>query len=121
MTFNMSEQIGEIVKYNYNLRVRLAGVSDLIASETKYHWACFSALKTLSEKAKQDTNDTDLALVWLCQELEYAADKGHVINFSDAWNRYIIIIIHFKNLTCIALQYYIKRVVFNLVSNLGKI
>ena len=35
MTFNMSEQICEIAKYHYKLRIRLAGVSDLIASETK--------------------------------------------------------------------------------------
>ena len=57
--------------------ILLAGVSDLMASETKYHLACFSACKRSSEKAKQDTNDTDLAFVWHCQELEYVAHKGH--------------------------------------------
>ena len=56
MTFNMSEEIYEIAKYHYKLRIRLAGVPELIASETKYHLACFSAFKRLSEKAKQDTN-----------------------------------------------------------------
>ena len=75
MTFNMSEQICEVAKYHHKLRIRLAGVTDLIASETKYHLTCFSAFKRSSEKAKQNTSDTDLALVWLCQELEYAAHK----------------------------------------------
>ena len=30
----------------------------------------------------------DLAFVWLSKELEYAADKGHVIRLDDAWDRY---------------------------------
>ena len=63
-------------------------MTDLIASEAKYHLACFSAFKRSAEKAKTTTNDTDLAIVWFCQELEYGADKGHVIKMSDAWNRY---------------------------------
>jgi hypothetical protein len=88
MTFNMSEQICEIAKYNYTLRIRLAGVSDLIASEAKYHLACLSAFKRSAENAKTATKETDLAMVWLCQELEYSADKGNVIKMSDAWNRY---------------------------------
>ena len=84
----MSEQICEIAKYNYALRIRLAGVSDLIASEAKYHLACFSAFKRSAENAKMATKDTDLAMVWLYQELEYSADKGNVIKVNDAWNRY---------------------------------
>ena len=41
MTFNISKQICEIAKYNNKFRIRLAGLSDLIASEAKYHLACF--------------------------------------------------------------------------------
>ena len=45
MTFKMSEHIIEIAKFNYKLRIRLAGVSYLIATEGKYHLSCFSAFK----------------------------------------------------------------------------
>ena len=37
MTLEMSEQIIEAAQFNYKLRVRSAGVCDLIAAEAKYH------------------------------------------------------------------------------------
>ena len=30
-------------------------------------------------------------MIWLCEELEYAADKGHVIKLNDAWDRYMVL------------------------------
>lgn len=30
-------------------------------------------------------------MTWLCEELEYAADKGHVIKLNDAWDRYMVL------------------------------
>jgi hypothetical protein len=81
MTFKMSEQIIEISKFDYVLCTRLAGISDLTAAEAKYHLSCFSAF----------TRSADLALVWLSKELEYAADKGHVIKLDDAWDRYTVL------------------------------
>lgn len=84
----MSEQIIEIAMFNYKIRTRLAGVSDLIAAEAKYHLSCFSAFKRSRDKTKSEMKDNELALVWLSGELEYAADKGHVIKLNDAWDRY---------------------------------
>ena len=37
MIFKRSEQIVEIVKLHYKLRIRLVGVSDLIDRGAKYH------------------------------------------------------------------------------------
>ena len=62
---------------------------DLIAAEVKYHLPCLSAFKRSVEKAKLQTKESDLAMIWLCEELEYAADKGYVIKLNDAWNRYV--------------------------------
>ena len=88
MTFQMSEQIIEAAQFNYKVRVRLAGVCDLIAAEAKYHLPCLSAFKRSSEKAKKETKESDLAMIWLCEELEYAAHAGYVIKLNDAWDRY---------------------------------
>jgi len=90
MTLKMSEQIMEAAQFNYKLRVRLPGVCDLIAAEAKYHLPCLSAFKRNAEKAKLETKESDLAMIWLCEELEYAADKGY-IKLNDAWNRYMIL------------------------------
>lgn len=43
-------------------------------------------LKDLQRKQREN-KDNDLALVWLCEELEYAG-KGHVIKCNDAWDRH---------------------------------
>jgi len=83
MTLKMSEQI-IVAQFNYKLRVRLAGVCDLIAAEAKYHLLCLIAFKRNAEKAKLETKECDLAMIWLCEELEYAADKAHVIKLNDA-------------------------------------
>lgn len=85
MTFKMSEQIIEIAKFHYILCIRLVGISDLIAAEAKYHLSCFSAFKRSMVKTKSGMKGNDLALVWLSKELEYAADKGHIIRLDDAW------------------------------------
>ena len=89
MTLKMSEQIIEAAQFNYKLCVRLAGVCDVIATEAKYHLPCPSAFKRSSEKARLETKESDLAMIWLCEELEYADDKGYVIKLNDAWNRYM--------------------------------
>lgn len=91
MTFNTNKQILEFAEYNFELRLRIGGISDLIAAEAKYHLACYSAAKRESEKVKNKAKDNDLALIWLCEELEYASEKGHVIKLSDAWERYTIL------------------------------
>ena len=67
----------------------MAGECDLIAAEAKYHLPCLSAFKRNAEKARLETKESDLAMIWLCEELEYAADKGHVIKLNDAWDSMI--------------------------------
>ena len=44
MTLKMSEQIIAAAQFNYKLRVRLAGVCDLIAAEAKCHLPCRTRL-----------------------------------------------------------------------------
>ena len=87
-TFKMSDQILEASKYDQRLSVHLAGVSDLIASEGKYHVSCFVKFTRQSSKAKEQCTKVDLAMQWLVQELKKAAQRSHVLELSEVWKRY---------------------------------
>ena len=64
---------------------------DLIAAKAKYHLPCLSVFKRNAEEAKLETKESDLAMIWLCDKLEYAADKGNVIKLNDTWNRDMVL------------------------------
>ena len=68
------------------MRVRLAGVSDLIAAEGKYHKKCLAAYKYQTGKNKEESKKTDIALIFkqnhqerilsLTQDIVYAVSNG---------------------------------------------
>ena len=87
-TFKMSDHILKASKYDQRLSVHLAGVSDLIASEGKYHVSCFVKFTRQSSKAKEQCTKVDLAMQWLVQELKKAAQRSHVLELSEVWERY---------------------------------
>ena len=70
------------------MRLRLAGVNDLIAAEGKYHSKCLNAFKYDTQKTKKECETIDLAMIVLVQELGYAASKNQILQLSDAWGRY---------------------------------
>lgn len=67
----MSEQIIDIIKFDNKHCTRLAGISNLITAEAKYHLSCFNAFKRSRDKTKSEMKETDLALVWLSKELKF--------------------------------------------------
>jgi len=69
VTTQMSKQIIQDFHYDYTIGVRLAGVIDLIAAEAKYHLVCLHAFTRATTKTKQESAKTDIALIWLCEEL----------------------------------------------------
>ena len=103
---------------DYKLSLRLARVIDLIASEAKYHSKCFSTFKRSTSKTKESPS-VDIAMIWLCQELHYSADKGHVILLDDVWDRYTEL--SEESSIIIKSSYLSKRTTFmdNLKSQLG--
>ena len=68
MTKAMSNQILPASHLDCKIHVQLAGVIDLIVAEAKYHLTCLSKFTSSTTKVKQDSADTDLAMVWLCKE-----------------------------------------------------
>ena len=84
----MSDQILEVAPFHYKVRLRVEACN-LIAAGAKYHLACFAFFPRSTEKAKSAPSGTELALIWLCKELKYAAEKSHLIELTDAWERYV--------------------------------
>ena len=75
-------------QYDQEAHARLAGVSDLIAAEGKYHPNCFKRFQRGAARNKQNSDKTDLAMEWLINEIRKSANKRHVIQLSEVWNRY---------------------------------
>ena len=121
MTKQMSDQIIKASSLDYKIGIRLAGVIDLIAAEAKYHLTCLRAFTRSTTKTKQDSDNTDIAMVWLCNELQQSAEKGHVILLNDVWERYKELAEELS--TIIQPSYYSRRTTFTerLQSQLGDI
>lgn len=87
-TYNVSREILELAKYEHLLRVRLANVSDLIAAEGKYHAKCYKQFLRTTAKTKDETQNSELSIIWLSKELIVCAEHGKVIELSEVWNRF---------------------------------
>lgn len=87
-TFQMSNNILHLSKYDQNAHVRLAGVNDLIAAEGKYHPTCFKKFQRSATKTKESSVKTDVAMEWLVAELKESSKKAHVIALSETYTRY---------------------------------
>ena len=74
MTKQMSYQIIEASNLDYKVRIRLSGVIDLIIAEAKYHLTCLRAFTRSTAKTKQESANTDLAMIRLWKEPHQAAD-----------------------------------------------
>ena len=81
-SFNVSNSILESSHLDYIMRVRLAGVNDLIATEGKYHKKCLLSYKYQTSKNIQKSQKTDLAMVFLSAELRHASEHNQVIKIS---------------------------------------
>ena len=46
------------------------------------------AFTRATTKTKHESAKTDIALIWLCEDLQRLADKGHVVLLYDVWERY---------------------------------
>ena len=91
-TFKVSDSILKDAKLDNTMRLRQSDVNDLIAAEGKYHNTCLNYFRYSVHKTKSDNTNADIAMVFLIQELEYAATKSQIMQLSDIWDRYCILI-----------------------------
>ena len=87
-SFNTSNSIIELATYDQKFRVALAGVSDLIAAEGKYHLKCYAKYKRDAADVKDNAGKSDLPMAWLCSYLQNSASKGHIYHLNDVWLYY---------------------------------
>ena len=88
----MNSTINDFASLDYKLHLRIAGVGDLIAAEARYHSSCLIEQQRLANKARENVQASDtsnLSFLELCHELHISADKGHVLQLSDVWDRYL--------------------------------
>ena len=69
----------EAAKFDQEMSVRVAVVSDLIAAEGKYHLSCYVQFIRRTSQTKENSQHTDIVMIWLCNELQYSADHGHIL------------------------------------------
>ena len=116
MTTKLSDQIIQASSLEHNIYVRLAGVIDLIAAAAKYHLTCLRAFIRSTDKTKkaiehsENSDYPDLAMTWLCKELQVAADKEHLLLLDDVWEQYKVL--SEKSSTTIPLSYCSRRATF---------
>jgi len=60
MTMNTSNKILELSQWDFVMRVRTAGVVDLIAAEGKYHTQCLVEFERRMDKQKDDSNNSSM-------------------------------------------------------------
>lgn len=67
------------------MRFYLAGAIDLTAAKRKYHKKCLSAYKYYTFKNEKSPK---IAMIFICSEIHYAADRKQILQLSDVSLRY---------------------------------
>ena len=88
MTMNLSDKILQLAKSDLYMRVRLAGIADLIAAEGKYHPQCLVEFERKMKKKAEGGNTVDNNLDRICCELLDGLALGNVYDMGHVWNRY---------------------------------
>lgn len=85
-----SKQIMEDASLDPVMRVRLSGISDLLAAEGKYHLSCLVNFERKVEKIRKTgiLPSQDLAMPELCKILEHGLALGHVYDMGSVWEKY---------------------------------
>ena len=67
------------------MRFHLARAFNLTAAKRKYHKKCLSAYKYHTFKNEKSSK---IAMIFICSEIHYAADRKQILQLSDVWLRY---------------------------------
>ena len=63
----------------------------MISEGAKYYLACLHSFQSLQRKHGPQQDVKLSALIWLCDALGYAAEKGQVTDLQRAWERYFVV------------------------------
>jgi len=94
LTLETSDRILNGAKLDCILRYRLAGISDLVAAEAKYHLQCHASFMQNLNKTQAAIGADNLSSYnqacfnAVVQELEKGLDGGNIYTVKSVWDRY---------------------------------
>ena len=89
-TMELSEKIIGLAQSDLIMRVRMANVSDLVASEGKYHLKCWVLFqRKISRLAKQGHKIKDPCLDKICSDIVNGLTDRHVYDMGCVWSQYV--------------------------------
>ena len=89
MTFKVSQQIIDGAWCDHALSVRVAGVCDLIAAESKYHPNCYKKfIRRVSQSRGEANDEKGRILMWLINDLRKSAANGHILELKEVFSHY---------------------------------
>ena len=87
-TMELSRKIIGLAQSDFIMRVRLSNISDLVASEGKYHLKCWvNFQRKMTQASKLDIQDP--CLEKLCSNIVTGLAEGHVYDMGCVWSQYV--------------------------------
>ena len=90
-SLDTSKKLRESARLHPVIGVRLACISDLEATKSKYHISCYTKFFRETLHNKDTVKDPDTTMALLCKELENSASHGDVLELNEVWDRYCAI------------------------------
>ena len=84
LSFDRNDCIVKLASVDFELSVRISGITDLIAAEAKYHSSCLRQCQRLAVRSNEEIKHhgvKQVSFIELCHELRVASDKGQVSEF----------------------------------------
>ena len=88
-TMELSEKIISLAQSDLIMRVRMANVSDLVASEGKYHLKCWVLFQRKIGKLNKQESIHDPCLDKLCNDMVNGLADGHVYDMGCVSSQYV--------------------------------
>ena len=95
----LSDAVIEAARSDYDMRYKLAGISDLFAADARYHLHCYVNFKRRTSGADQTANTHDpvkICVQRVVQDLSTGLSHGEIYNLLDVWNRYSELLSEFQ-------------------------
>ena len=91
-TMELSKKIIDLSELDSIMHVKLTNISDLVASEGKYHLSCWIQFQRKVNKIKDIATDMDYgkqksqqSLYRLCSDLISGLGSGHIYDMGNVW------------------------------------
>ena len=94
---DVSDAVIEAARSDYDMRYKLAGISDLVAADARYHLHCYVNFRRRTSGDTAKTHDpVKICIQRVVQELSTGLSHGEIYNLLDVWNRYSELLSEFQ-------------------------